>query len=442
MTKDEIVLAQREFLFPAVFHYYKEPLVVSHAKDQYVWDADGNQYLDFFGGIVTVSVGHCNQAVNAKVHSQIDKLEHVSTVFANEPQVALAQKLAQITPGGALRKSFFTNSGTEANETAILAARCYTGSTEIIALRHSYHGRSAGTMGLTGQSTWKLGPPQAGIVHAVNAYCYRCPFGLEYPSCEVKCAQDMEQVIRTSTSGRVAALIAEPIQGVGGFITPPKEYFKIVTDIVKKYGGIFIADEVQTAWGRTGGKWFGIEHWGVEPDIITSAKGLGNGLPIGVTIARPEVADAMKGVTISTFGGNPVATTAAKAVIDYIEEQNLLRNTEETGAYLRGELIDLQDKHPLIGEVRGMGLLVGIELVEDRKTKVPATAATAQLMEAARENRIMVGRGGIYGNVLRLSPPMNIGRADVDEFVVRLDASLLQVERVLQSIQTSALATV
>jgi len=442
MTKDEIVLAQREFLFPAVFHYYKEPLVVSHAKDQYVWDADGNQYLDFFGGIVTVSVGHCNDAVNAKVHSQIDKLEHVSTVFANEPQVALAQKLAQITPDGALRKSFFTNSGTEANETAILAARCYTGSTEIIALRHSYHGRSAGTMGLTGQSTWKLGPPQAGIVHAVNAYCYRCPFGLEYPSCEVKCAQDMEQVIRTSTSGRVAALIAEPIQGVGGFITPPKEYFKIVTDIVKKYGGIFIADEVQTAWGRTGGKWFGIEHWGVVPDIITSAKGLGNGLPIGVTIARPEVADAMKGVTISTFGGNPVATTAAKAVIDYIEEQNLLRNTEEMGAYLRGKLIDLQEKHPLIGEVRGMGLLVGIELVEDRKTKVPATAATAQLMEAARENRIMVGRGGIYGNVLRLSPPMNIGRADVDEFVVRLDASLLQVRRALQSAQASALATV
>ena len=442
MTKDEIVLAQREFLFPAVFHYYKEPLVVSHAKDQYVWDADGNQYLDFFGGIVTVSVGHCNDAVNAKVHSQIDKLEHVSTVFANEPQVALAQKLAQITPDGALRKSFFTNSGTEANETAILAARCYTGSTEIIALRHSYHGRSAGTMGLTGQSTWKLGPPQAGIVHAVNAYCYRCPFGLEYPSCEVKCAQDMEQVIRTSTSGRVAALIAEPIQGVGGFITPPKEYFKIVTDIVKKYGGIFIADEVQTAWGRTGGKWFGIEHWGVVPDIITSAKGLGNGLPIGVTIARPEVADAMKGVTISTFGGNPVATTAAKAVIDYIEEQNLLRNTEEMGAYLRGKLIDLQEKHPLIGEVRGMGLLVGIELVEDRKTKVPATAATAQLMEAARENRIMMGRGGIYGNVLRLSPPMNIGRADVDEFVVRLDASLLQVRRALQSAQASALATV
>jgi 4-aminobutyrate aminotransferase-like enzyme len=434
MTKEEILLAQREFLFPAVFHYYKDPLVVSHAKDQYVWDTDGNQYLDFFGGIVTVSVGHCNVAVIKKVHAQIDKLEHVSTVFANEPQVALAQKLARITPAGALRKTFFTNSGTEANETAILAARCYTGSTEIIALRHSYHGRSAGAMGLTGQAAWKLGPPQAGVVHAVNAYCYRCPFGLEYPSCDVKCAQDMEQVIRTSTSGRVAALIAEPIQGIGGFITPPKEYFKIVTDIVRKYGGIFIADEVQTAWGRTGGKWFGIEHWDVQPDIITSAKGLGNGLPIGVTIARPEIADAMKGVTISTFGGNPVVTTAAKAVLDYIEEQNLLRNTEEIGAYLRGKLTDLKDKHPLIGDVRGMGLLLAMELVEDRNTKVPATAATLQVMEAARENRIMVGRGGLYGNVIRLSPPMNIGRADVDEFILRLDASFQKVEQLSSSL--------
>lgn len=424
MNKEEILLAQKEFLFPAVFHYFKEPLVISHAKDQYVWDADGKQYLDFFGGIVTVSVGHCNDQVNKKVHAQIDKLEHVSTVFPNEPQVALAKKIASITPAGSgLRKSFFTNSGTEANEMAILAARCFTGSTEVIALRHSYHGRSSATMGLTGQATWKLGPPQAGVVHAVNAYCYRCPFGLEYPSCEVKCAQDIEQVIKTTTSGRVAALIAEPIQGVGGFITPPKEYFKIVTDIVRKYGGIFIADEVQTAWGRTGRKWFGIEHWGVEPDIITSAKGLGNGLPIGVTIARPEVADAMKGVTISTFGGNPVVTTAAKAVIDYIEEQNLLQNTEDVGAYLKNKLLELKDKHAIIGDVRGMGLLLAIELVEDRVTKAPASAATLCVMEKARENGIMVGRGGLYGNVLRLSPPMNIGRGDVDEFIQRLDAS-------------------
>ena len=429
MTKNEILLAQKEFIFPAVFNYFKEPLVISHAKDQFVYDADGNQYLDFFGGIVTVSVGHCNEQVNKKVHAQIDKLEHVSTVFQTEPQVALAKKIASLTPGGgALRKSFFTNSGTEANEMAVLAARCYTGSTEIVALRHSYHGRSAAAMALTGQGSWKLGLPQAGVTHAVNAYCYRCPFGLTYPSCEVKCAQDIEQVIRTTTSGRIAAFIAEPIQGVGGFITPPKEYFKIAVDIVKKYGGIFIADEVQTGWGRTGSKWFGIEHWDVVPDIITGAKGLGNGLPIGLTVAKPEIADAFRGVTLSTFGGGPVATTAANAVIEYIEEQNILQNTEETGAYLHGKLLDMKEKHQIIGDVRGMGLLQAMELVEDRRTKAPATAATLQMMEHARENRIIIGRGGLYGNVIRLSPPMNIGKADVDEFILRLDASLTACE--------------
>src|SRR5580693_8241147 len=220
MTKDEIILANKEYLFPSVFHYYKEPLVISRAKDQYVWDADGHQYLDFFGGIVTVSVGHCNQQVNAKVHTQLDTLQHVSTVFANEPQAALAKKIAQITPGGKLTKSFFTNSGTEANETAILAARCYTGSSEIVALRHSYHGRSSLAMAATGNGSWRLGPAmQPGIVFAHNAYCYRCPYGLSYPSCGVKCAQDVEEVIRTTTSGRIAGFIAEPIQGVGGFIT-------------------------------------------------------------------------------------------------------------------------------------------------------------------------------------------------------------------------------
>jgi 4-aminobutyrate aminotransferase-like enzyme len=424
MTKDEIILANKDYLFPSVFHYYQTPLVISHAKDQYVWDADGNQYLDFFGGIVTVSVGHCNSQVNAKVHKQLETLQHVSTVFANEPQAALAKKIASITPGGKLTKSFFTNSGSEANETAVLAARCYTGNTEIVALRHSYHGRSSAAMTLTGQGAWRLGPAQAGVVHAHNAYCYRCPLGLTYPSCEVKCAQDMEDLIRTTTSGQVAGFIGEPIQGVGGFITPPKEYFQIVEKIVRNHGGIFISDEVQTGWGRTGGKWFGIEQWGVTPDIITGAKGLANGSPIGLTVARPEVADSVKGLTISTFGGNPVTATAAKAVIDFIEEQNLAVNCAETGAYLRGKLEELKDKHEIIGEVRGMGLLQAMELVEDRQTKTPATAQTAMVMEAARQNRILLGKGGMFGNVIRLSPPMNVGRGDVDQFVEQLDKSL------------------
>jgi len=429
MTKDEILLAQKEFLFPSVFHYFEHPLVIDHAKDQYVWDADGNQYLDFFGGIVTISVGHCNDKVNAAVHAQMDKLQHVSTVFANEPQVALAKKLASLTPDGALTKSFFTNSGTEANETAILAARCYTGSSEIIALRHSYHGRSAMTMTLTGQATWRLGGvPQPGVIHAHNAYCYRCPFGKTYPSCEMQCAKDMDEVIRTSSSGHIAALIAEPIQGVGGFITPPKEYFPIVRDIVKQYGGLFISDEVQTAWGRTGEKWFGIEHWGVVPDIITSAKGLGNGSPIGLTIAKAEVANALKGVTISTFGGNPVTSTAAKAVVDFIEEQHLAHNAAEVGGYLRAGLESLKDKHSLIGDVRGMGLLQALELVEDRQSKKPASQATLRILEAARQNRILLGKGGLNGNVLRISPPMNIQKSDVDTFLLALDKSFVDAE--------------
>lgn len=428
MTKDEILLAQREYLFPSVFHYFAQPLVIARAKDQYVWDADGNQYLDFFGGIVTVSVGHCNEDVNRALHAQIDRLQHVSTVFANEPQAALAKKLAQITPAGKLTKSFFTNSGTEANETAILAARCYTGSTEIVALRYAYHGRSSLGMGLSAQSNWRLGPvTQAGIVHAVNAYCYRCPYGLSYPSCEVRCAGDVEQVIRTTTSGRIAGFIAEPIQGVAGYVTPPKEYFPIVAETVQKYGGVFISDEVQTGWGRTGGKWFGIEQWGVEPDIITSAKGLGNGLPIGVTIARPEIANSVRGATISTFGGNPISTTAAKAVIDFIEQHQLSINAAEVGAYLHERLLELQAKHPIIGDVRGMGLLQAMELVEDPVSKTPAVAQTAAVMEAARENRIIIGKGGLHGNVLRFSPPMNIAKQDVDELARLLDASFVKV---------------
>ncbi len=424
MTKEEIILARQEYLFPAVFHYYQEPLVIVRAKDQFVWDADGAQYLDFFGGIVTISVGHCNERVNRRIHEQVDRLQHVSTVFATEPQAALARKIASLTPQQRLTKSFFTNSGTEANETAVLAARCYTGSNEIIALRHSYHGRSALGMTLTGHSGWRLaGAPQPGVVFAANPYCYRCPFGLAYPSCEVRCAQDFEDLIQTTTSGRVAGVIAEPIQGFGGFITPPKEYFQIVAAIVRKHGGVVISDEVQTAWGRTGGKWFGIEHYGVVPDVITSAKGLGNGTPIGLTVATPEVAAAVKGSTISTFGGNPVAATAAKAVLDFIEEEDLLSNAAETGAYLRGCLEELARKHPRIGDVRGMGLMQALELVKDRRSKEPAAAEAALLMENCRRNRLLIGKGGLHGNCIRITPPLNVKRADVDEFIHLLDQS-------------------
>jgi 4-aminobutyrate aminotransferase-like enzyme len=430
MTKQEIILANQQYLFPCIFHFFKEPLVIERAKDQFVWDADGNQYLDFFGGIVTISVGHCNETVNRKVVEQMGKLQHVSTVLANEPQAALAKRVAGLTPGGKLTKSFFTNSGTEANETAILAARCYTGAHEVVALRHSYHGRSALAMAASGQGAWRLGgAAPSGFVHALSAYCYRCPLGATYPSCNIRCARDMEEMIRTSTSGRIAAFIAEPIQGVGGYITPPKEYFEIVAGIVRKFGGLFISDEVQTGWGRTGGKWFGIEHYGVTPDILTSAKGLGNGTPVGLTVARPEVADAVTGATISTFGGNPVSATAAKAVIDFIDDHKLMINAAEAGAHLRAHLEELKQRFPLIGDVRGMGLMQAIELVEDRESKIPAAQATAAVLESARENRLLVGKGGTYGNVIRITPPLNISKSDVDDFALRLGASLERVSQ-------------
>ncbi len=428
MTKDHILLAQKEFLFPAVITYFDAPLVLDHAKHQYVWDADGKQYLDFFGGIVTVSVGHCNAKVTAAIQQQAEKLCHVSTLFPTEPQVALARRIAEVTPGQALTQSFFTNSGTEANETAVALARVHTGNTEIVALRHSYHGRSEAGRAMTGQGVWRSPlPPAAGYVHAHNAYCYRCPFGLAYPSCGLRCATDVKELIETSTSGSVAGLIAEPLQGVGGFITPPKEYFPIVVDIVRKHGGIFISDEVQTGWGRTGSRWFGIEHYDVTPEVMTFAKGLGNGMPIGATTARPEVAESMRFMTLSTFGGNPVANAAAKAVIDFVAEENLLANCEETGGYLRDKLEELRQKHALIGDVRGMGLMQALELVGDREAKTPAPAETRKLMEAARSEGLLVGKGGLYGNVIRISPPMNIGRGDVDEMARMLDSAFDQI---------------
>jgi 4-aminobutyrate aminotransferase len=426
MTRDEIVRKKSEYLFNCVTTYFKDPLVVDHAKNQYVWDLDGKQYLDFLGGIVTISVGHSNEKVTTKIKEQIDRVQHTSTLFPTEAIVALAEKVAQIAPGK-LKKSFFTNSGTEANEVAIIAARIYTGSYEILALRHGYSGHSQLAKSLTGLSTYrKAGVIPYGVVQAPGPYCYRCPYGLSYPSCDLHCAKDIEEVIKTSTSGQIAGLIAETIQGLGGFIVPPPGYFKIVANIVRNYGGLFIADEVQAAWGRTGKKWWGIEHWEVEPDIITSAKGMANGVPIGLTLTRPEIADAYKGLTISTFGGNPVACVAAKATIDLIEEERLMDNAQEVGSHFRQGLEALKEKHIVIGDVRGMGLMQGIELVKDRQSKEPATEATNLVMERARANGLLVGRGGLHGNVIRMSPPLNISKADVDEALSALDNSIAE----------------
>jgi 4-aminobutyrate aminotransferase len=394
---------------------------------QYVWDLDGRKYLDFFGGILTVSVGHANPKVTGPIKAQVDKLQHTSTLYPNEQIVALAEKLAQITPGH-LQKSYFTNSGTEANEMAILLARMATGSFDVVALRHSYSGGSALARSMTGQAPWrKAGVVSVGFSHAVNPYCYRCPLHLKYPDCGVACANDVENLIQTGTSGQIAAFIAEPIQGVGGFITPPPEYFKMVFKIVKKYGGLFIADEVQTGFGRTGKKWFGIEQWEVTPDIITAAKGMGNGVPIGATITTAELANAFQGLTISTFGGNPVTSVAVRATIQVIEEEQLLENSHTMGKHFREGLEMLKDKHQIIGDVRGMGLMQALELVKDRQTKEPAPEAAAQLMERTRAHGLLIGKGGLYGNVMRLAPMLNIGKADVDEAIKLLDTALGEI---------------
>jgi 4-aminobutyrate aminotransferase len=424
---EEVVRKHKEFIWPAVANYYQKPLVADHASMQYLWDLEGKKYLDFFGGIVTIGVGHCNPKITSKIKEQVDKLQHTSTLFPNEAMVALAEKLAQITPGK-LQKSFFTSSGTEANEAAILLSRIVGPSYDVVALRHAYAGSSALAKSVTGQAPWrKAGVISVGISHAVNPYCYRCPLHLKYPECEVACAKDVENLIQTGTSGSIAAFIAEPIQGVGGFVTPPKEYFKIVYRIVKNYGGLFISDEVQTGWGRTGKKWFGIEQWEVTPDIITSAKSMGNGVPIGLTITTAELADKFQGLTISTFGGNPVTSVAARAVIELIEEENLRENTHVVGGYFRSKLEELQQKYSLIGEVRGMGMMQALELVKDRQTKEPAAQEANQVLERTRDNGLLVGKGGLYGNVIRMAPPMNISKADVDEGIRLLDKSFSEV---------------
>src|SRR5215218_7505767 len=412
----------KEFLFPAVATYYQEPLALVKGEGEYVWDDAGNRYLDCFGGVLTVSVGHANPQVNAAIIEQVKTLSRTSTLYANKPQADLAEKLAEITPGN-LKKSFFTSSGTEADDTAIFAAKLATGRHEIVVLRHSYSGRSATALSSVGHSTWKPLPSQvAGVVHAHAPYCYRCPFNATPDNCGMACANDIEELIQTTTTGEIAAFMAEPILGVGGFIVPPAGYFERAYEIARNYGGLCISDEVQTGWGRTGDKWFGIEQWDVVPDIMTSAKGMANGVPIGWTIATPEVADKFPGLTFATFGGNPVSTAAALAVIKIIEDDDLRTNARVVGNYLREKLDELKEKYQVIGDVRGMGLMQGIELVKDRQTKEPAPDAVLKVFEETKRQGVLIGKGGLYGNVIRTGMMLNSTKDNVDELIKALDA--------------------
>lgn len=402
--------------------YYKEPVALVKGEGEHVWDDQGNKYLDCFGGVLTVSVGHANPEVNKAWIDQVNSIAHTSTLYANKPQSDLAEKLAEISPGK-LKKSFFTNSGTEADDTAVLAAKLATGHNEIVVLRHSYAGRSATALSSIGHSNWKPTASQvAGFVHAHAPYCYRCPFNASPENCGMACANDVEELIQTTTTGKIAAFMSETILGVGGFIVPPKDYFKRVHEITKKYGGLFISDEVQTAWGRTGDKWFGIEHYGVEPDIMTSAKGMGNGVPIGWTIATEEVANAFPGLTFSTFGGNPVSCAVGLAVVNVIEKNDLRTNARVVGDYFREKLDELKERYPIIGDVRGMGLMQGIELVKDRATKEPNPEAVLKVFEETKRRGVLIGKGGLYGNVIRTGMMLNSTKHTVDELIQALDA--------------------
>jgi alanine-glyoxylate transaminase / (R)-3-amino-2-methylpropionate-pyruvate transaminase len=369
--------------------------------------------------------------VNNAIKAQVDRLGHVSTLYPTVPMVDLAERLLRVAPGK-LEKAFFTASGTEADETAVALAQVHTGSTELIALRHGYSGRSLLAQSLTAHGNYRAVQTQiAGIKHAHAPYCYRCPFHKTADSCAYECAKDIEELIKTTTSGsRVAGMLAEPIQGVGGFITPPKEYFQIAAEIVRKYGGVFIADEVQTGFGRTGGKMWGIEQYGVEPDIMTMAKGIANGMPIAATLCTAAIDESFKFGSISTFGGNPVSSAAALATLDVIEEDNLVENARVRGQELRAGLEELQKKYPkTIGDVRGMGLMQAMELVVDetKKDRTPNSAAVLKLFEATRERGLLIGKGGLYGNTVRISPALNIGSTEIRDALGILDQSLASI---------------
>ena len=424
-TSNTVRNKHKQYIFDAVKNYYKEPVVVSKASGFRVKDVEGNSYLDFFGGILTVSVGHANEEVNAAVTAQVNRLSHISSLYPTVPVVNLAERLVKMTPDK-LEKVFLHASGTEADETAVMLAQLYTGNSEIIALRHGYSGRSLLAQSLTGHAPWRVLSTQVSAVkHALAPYCYRCPLKLNYPDCGVACAEDVQELIQTSTTGKIAGILVEPIQGVGGFITPPEEYFRIVAEIVREHGGVFISDEVQTGFGRTGKTW-GIDHYDVEPDMITTAKGIANGLPLAALISTKEIADSLKNNTISTFGGNPVSCAAANATLDIIERDNLADNAQQMGEILMDGLVNIQRDHQnIIGDVRGKGLMVGVELVVDEtlKDRTPNPAAVDQVMEETKKRGLLIGRGGLYGNTLRIAPALNIGSDEVIEALAILKES-------------------
>jgi alanine-glyoxylate transaminase/(R)-3-amino-2-methylpropionate-pyruvate transaminase len=396
---------------------------------QYLFDETGRRYLDCLAGIVTMGIGHAHPKYVKRVADQAATLNHATTIYLHPNFPMLAKKLASKMPKG-LEVTYFTNSGTEANELAVAMARLHTGSSDIITLRHAYHGNSATAMGLTGLSTWKYSLENGGRVHhALNPDPYRSPFTGTPEEVAHLAANDVRDIIRTATSGKIAAFMCEPIQGAGGVTHGAPNYLKEVYAHTRAAGGLCIADEVQTGFGRTGNHYWGFQNWDVTPDFVTMAKSLGNGAPIGAVTTRMDIAKSLVGHThFNTFGGNPVSMAAGLAVLDIIDEDGLQANTKARGAEFRAGLEKLQRSYPVIGDVRGMGLMLGIELVSDRKTREPAKGPAADVLEATKEAGLLIGKGGLDGNVLRVKPPMCITADDVEFAIDVLDRSLAAVK--------------
>jgi 4-aminobutyrate aminotransferase len=418
MRHEELLKRHKSVMPEWVALYYDDPIELSHGEGFKVWDSEGNKYLDFFGGIVTTISGHNIPEIVEAVREQAGKILHSSTLYLIENQVKLAEKLISLSPISGDQKVYFLSSGSEANEAALLFATQYRKSSEVLAMRGSYHGGSFGTMGITGQSTWRPTSRSALDVtyampphHSYSSLYNRYERDAEFARA---CAEDMRDLIRTATTGHVAALIAEPVQGVGGFIELPPEYIRGVKEVLDETGILYISDEVQTAFGRTGTHFWGIEESGIEPDMITMAKGLGNGLAIGAVMGRADIIDSISGkLHLATFGGNHLSAAGALANLNYILDNDLQKNADEVGGYLKDRLVRMAKDSPIVGEVRGRGLMLALEMVGPDGS--PNPAAAVRFLQACRERGVLVGKGGIGANAIRISPPLTITREAAEE---------------------------
>jgi alanine-glyoxylate transaminase/(R)-3-amino-2-methylpropionate-pyruvate transaminase len=424
-SADQVLATRKQFLNPGLFLYYKKPIMIVEGKMQWVWDDTGKRYLDGLGGIVTISVGHCHPHVVAAATAQNNLIQHSTTIYLQPKIAEFAEKLASKMPGD-LKVCYFVNSGSEANDLALLMARLSTGNYDMIALRNAYHGGNASGMGATAHSSWKFNVPHSfGVHHAVAPYPYRGLYGYDDADAGRKYADDVKNLIDYATPGKVAGFIAESIQGVGGFVEFPQGYLKHVYEHVRAAGGVCIADEVQTGFGRTGTHYWGFETQGVVADIVTMAKGIGNGAPLAAVVTTSKIAATMaQKIHFNTFGGNPVVSAIGKAVLEVIDKEHTQKNCLELGNYILAGLNKLKEKHKVIGDVRGRGLMLGIEFVKDRATKTPGKEECAQAVENARELGLLLGKGGLWGQTIRFAPPMNITKADADFLLAVLDESI------------------